>query len=681
MEKNQHTQLQQQLQTVLHRKEEAQNLTQKVKANLERESPLAEIAQRALAENAEKLAKINEEVVKIRREAIDLVQAHQIINELQRQVDASCNRVTTLEEKKTLARGRMRSLLAEETILSQNMKASVTKVCAEQKEHAVEMNEKFHILWSNVELLLGCCDMLLKLTRPEVEALKLDGHQADASNRIQTVSSHSQVEIRDDHSQVVSAEAQADISQVHSLGQDVTQHEDFSQRVDSLASSLTERDHKNHILSVGGDNQLDGGNTEVFLEPIADEDQHERDTVTDKQDIENHILSVVDGNQFDGENTEICLEAIADEDQRERDAVTDKQEMELFEVQSVEKQTEIQIEHPLLNQTELDLNTELLHESPSAVLTQNERSYKAAENLPSSESNQKDVTATSEIQLEHDILHTDTSVNFAEVQCSPCYSGNEKCFLTNKDLLDTDGAFQSSLSSSIASQNNQPIANAATPQVCNTVSTCTLTSNFSQPYISHVSASSSLKTFAVSQIESRTSDENTISTHTEEKQVEESSALAHEVMEIDASMKQIEDSTQQEKSDSSSAYQGKCILNSSAILSAEEDSSHNTALNNNSPATQTPITTVVMTAEDIPLTNKLSTTAPLHFSQTGGNIVMPSEKQLQDVEVPDLDKQISCNISSASLVSEQTDKQPTGSVSQVKEHESLSNYSSQQDKS
>ncbi|MPC36490.1 hypothetical protein E2C01_029950 [Portunus trituberculatus] len=437
---------------------------------------------KALAENAEKLAKINEEVVKIRREAIDLVQAHQIINELQRQVDASCNRVTTLEEKKTLARGRMRSLLAEETILSQNMKASVTKVCAEQKEHAVEMNEKFHILWSNVELLLGCCDMLLKLTRPEVEALKLDGHQADASNRIQTVSSHSQIEIRDDHSQVVSAEAQADISQVHSLGQDVTQHEDFSQRVDSLASSLTERDHKNHILSVGGDNQLDGGNTEVFLEPIADEDQHERDTVTDKQDIENHILSAVDGNQFDGENTEICLEAIADEDQQE-------------------------------------------------------------------------------------------------------------------------------------------------------------------------------------------------------KQVEESSALAHEVMEIDASMKQIEDSTQQEKSDSSSAYQGKCILNSSAILSAEEDSSHNTALNNNSPATQTPITTVVMTAEDIPLTNKLSTTAPLHFSQTGGNIVMPSEKQLQDVEVPDLDKQISCNISSASLVSEQTDKQPTGSVSQVKEHESLSNYSSQQDKS
>lgn len=83
---------------------------------------------RALAENAEKLAKIDEEVVKIRGEAIHLVQVHQVRNEVQEQVEASCSRVTALEVKKTEALERKRCLLAEETVASQNMKAVVTKV-------------------------------------------------------------------------------------------------------------------------------------------------------------------------------------------------------------------------------------------------------------------------------------------------------------------------------------------------------------------------------------------------------------------------------------------------------------------------------------------------------------------------------------------------------------------------
>ncbi|KAK8394048.1 hypothetical protein O3P69_006323 [Scylla paramamosain] len=120
------------------------------------------------------------------------MQEMQVRNEVQGQVEALCSRVTELEEKKTEALERMRSLLAEETMTSQNMKAAVTEVCTEQKEHAVEMDEKYHILWSNVEQLLGCCDKFLELTRPEVEALKLDAHQANESDRIQTFVSHSQ---------------------------------------------------------------------------------------------------------------------------------------------------------------------------------------------------------------------------------------------------------------------------------------------------------------------------------------------------------------------------------------------------------------------------------------------------------------------------------------------------------
>lgn len=46
IEKNQQLQLQQQLQAVLQKKEEAHKLTQKIKANLQREAPLLEIAER-----------------------------------------------------------------------------------------------------------------------------------------------------------------------------------------------------------------------------------------------------------------------------------------------------------------------------------------------------------------------------------------------------------------------------------------------------------------------------------------------------------------------------------------------------------------------------------------------------------------------------------------------------------
>ena len=46
MEKSQQLHLQQQLQTVLHKKEEIQKVTQIIKGNLQREAPLAEIVER-----------------------------------------------------------------------------------------------------------------------------------------------------------------------------------------------------------------------------------------------------------------------------------------------------------------------------------------------------------------------------------------------------------------------------------------------------------------------------------------------------------------------------------------------------------------------------------------------------------------------------------------------------------
>lgn len=535
----------------------------------------------------------------------------------------------------------------------------VLQVCAEQKERAAEMDEKYHILWSNIEQLLGCCDKFLQLTSPEVEALKLDTHQADASNKTQTFVSQSQVDGRDDHSQVVSVEAQSVVSETHSSGQVVTQHEDFSQIVESLAS-LTERDHDdNYIVSVGDGNQL-GEDNEVHLEPITGEDEHERGTDADKQDLE------------------------------------------FVEVQSVPKQAEIQIKHPLLNEIECDLNihstatSEVLHGSPT-VLTQSGRSCKVTKNLTSPELDGNELTVTSQIQLEHDVSHTDTSVNFAEVHHLPFASGNEKCssLSMSKDLqlavIVPDGIVQASLSLPVASQSNPTFTNEeATPQVCNSVSSCSLISNFSQPHVSHVSNSLTSGTLSVSsQTETRAANENTIPTHPKENQADESSASALEVMEREASIKQIENSvsTQQIKSDSTtSASQEECISNNSVILTTGEDPSqaspHNVAMNNFTSTSQTLTTTTVVAAECPSLTNKLSTTsAPLHLSQTEEEsmVTLTLEKQHEEaIEEPELKKNSFC-ISSGSPVTNQTDKEPASSDSQMREHEILSSDLQQDD--
>lgn len=81
-----------------------------------------------MAENAERLAKIDEEVVRIRRDAIDLLQVYQVRSEVQRQVEAFSSRITSLDEDKTKALERMTCLQEEEAKLFQNMNAAIRKV-------------------------------------------------------------------------------------------------------------------------------------------------------------------------------------------------------------------------------------------------------------------------------------------------------------------------------------------------------------------------------------------------------------------------------------------------------------------------------------------------------------------------------------------------------------------------
>ena len=83
---------------------------------------------RILVENVERLAKLDEEVVKIRRDATELLQVYWVRNNVLGQVEAFNSKLTALEEKKTKAMERISCLQGEEATLALNMNAVVTKV-------------------------------------------------------------------------------------------------------------------------------------------------------------------------------------------------------------------------------------------------------------------------------------------------------------------------------------------------------------------------------------------------------------------------------------------------------------------------------------------------------------------------------------------------------------------------
>ncbi|KAG0722353.1 hypothetical protein GWK47_044617 [Chionoecetes opilio] len=334
---------------------------------------------RALAESAKRLASIDEEAVRIRREAIDLQQKHQVRNKIQEQVEAFGSRITVLEEKKMKAVKRMRCLQGEEARLFQHMNGAVRKVCAQQRENTVKLDGEYQIIWSNVELLLGYCDKLLQMTRPEIEALKLDADKNVESNGMQPLVSISQCEIIENHSTVTSADTQSDafVTQAQSPGQDITQHEDFPQTVESNTVSVVEKVHE-----------------------------------------ESHIASMGNGSQFDVKNAGMHYEYISNEDHH-GDIVVDNQELESAKVMSVAS-LPVQCKQPLPDEAELDLNThstqELHIERPSVMMTRDKKNNTIAESS-SSPIYQDDAIATSlETSSENEVLLTDTSVKFVEAQ-------------------------------------------------------------------------------------------------------------------------------------------------------------------------------------------------------------------------------------------------------------------------
>lgn len=83
---------------------------------------------RRLADNAEKLRKIDEDIMKIRRDAIELLQTHQMRDEVEGQVEALSGSIIALQEQKAAALERMRDSQEEEVKLYHGMTATIRKV-------------------------------------------------------------------------------------------------------------------------------------------------------------------------------------------------------------------------------------------------------------------------------------------------------------------------------------------------------------------------------------------------------------------------------------------------------------------------------------------------------------------------------------------------------------------------
>lgn len=509
------------------------------------------------------------------------------------------------------------------------------------------------------------------MTRPEVEALKLDAHQTVESNGIQPFVSHSQVEIRENHSTGTSAYTQSDV--VVSQTQCPGQHEDFSRMVESFTGSLVEKVHD-----------------------------------------ESHVISMDNDNQFCVENAGVCLESITCEGQHEGDTVASKQELESPEVKSVAEFTEIQSKHQLPDQTRFDFNTDstqkLLIERPSPVLIPNERTYEIAGNSYSPALHDESGPNSLEIQSEHEISYVNTSINFAESHHTPILNDTEKCSLSSKhsDLYEPavaqivlDEIVQASISLPVAHQNDQTIIDEGTPaQVCNTGGTSLSLSNFSQPCRSHVSTSSPVHTIcAFCHIKSKIANEKADHTHRAETQGDENAVLVLEVRdekEVDVSGSQAESSpslaVEQKKSDSTVSTShivdhmpGNTIIVLTEEHSPQVSSLHPDTFSHVAPVSQTSIAAGELATECISSTDKLNTiSVPISFNRVDERSmpIPSSENQYEKaVEVSDIMYKQTFGVSSLCITSEQTDKLSAEPASQMKDQNTPLKDSSQQGES
>ncbi|XP_050740331.1 uncharacterized protein LOC127010374 [Eriocheir sinensis] len=232
-ERKQQHQLQQQLQAILNEKEELQKLMHKAEIHFQRVAPVIENAERRLADNAEKLRKIDEDIMKIRRDAVELLQIHQARHEVEGQVEALSGSITALQEQKAAALERMRDSQEEEVKLYHGMKAAIKKVCVQHSENLLELEGRYEILWSNVDHLLDCCNKLLQQTRPEVEALKVGTHhQTVKSSGAQQSVILSQADTRGNILKVTSSGAQpsVQVSDSQTAMHDIVCNEDVSSK-------------------------------------------------------------------------------------------------------------------------------------------------------------------------------------------------------------------------------------------------------------------------------------------------------------------------------------------------------------------------------------------------------------------------------------------------------------------
>lgn len=86
---------------------------------------------RRLADNSERLRKIDDDIMKIRRNAVELLQMHQARNEVEGQVEALSSSITALQEQKAAALQKMRHSQTEEVRHYQSMRAAIKKVRSE----------------------------------------------------------------------------------------------------------------------------------------------------------------------------------------------------------------------------------------------------------------------------------------------------------------------------------------------------------------------------------------------------------------------------------------------------------------------------------------------------------------------------------------------------------------------
>ena len=540
----------------------------------------------------------------------------------------------------------------------------VLQVCAEQGENAVQLDGNYHILWSNVDMLLEYCNKLLQMTRPEVEALKFDAVQTVRSNGVLPLVAHSQVEISDNHLKVTPTDAESDVlvSQILPFGQDIniTQLQESSKMVELFTRSHIENIHDEHP-----------------------------------------VLSMDIGDEFGVDNTEVDCQDIIDEDPNDGDTVACQQALQSVEVQFVAKATQRQFKHPLPNQTRYDSNLhpieELTVESISAVLTQNKRTNEITDTSASPVFHGDDGPILVEIQPEYETSLADTSVDFAEAHF-PILNGTEKCstLSNHSDLHEPvvilsvpNRVVQGTICSPIVYHNDHTIVSEGSlPQVCNTLNTAPSTSNFVQPCGSDVSTPLTFHTICAGyQIKSRTTNEKTLPSNREETQGDKNGVLVVKIIdekEIDTSGNQAKSplALEQNKSDSTT-FDEEHMPSSTIIILTEKHSSQVSSLHpyisdHLASTSYTSIAAEKLTSDCNSSTHQLNTTSvPLSVDN-----VDERNKSIHSIE-----NQHQKTIQESDIMYEQTsfgvssDIQCTKQATPMREHNAFLSYPPQQNES